>query len=108
MEIESTIDFLKEIEKFKTCERECRTTADNRAESDAEHSWHLAIFLILLENEFDKIRYALSMVFIKVTSKELSHNGERKARNALLVILKRHFREKVSDVYVSGLNITRG
>lgn len=57
MEIESAIDFLKEIEKFKTCERECQTTRIGRAESDAEHSWHLAVFLILLENEFENIDF---------------------------------------------------
>ncbi len=58
MEIESTIDFLKEIEKFKTCERTCQTTSIGRAESDAEHSWHLAVFLVLLENEFENIDFA--------------------------------------------------
>lgn len=55
MEIESTIKFLKEIEGFKTCERTCQTTRAGRAESDAEHSWHLAVFLILLENELNNI-----------------------------------------------------
>ncbi len=55
MAIESIIKFLKEIEKFKTCERVCQTTSAGRAESDAEHSWHLAVFLILLEDEFDNI-----------------------------------------------------
>ena len=58
METKSTIDFLKEIEKFKTCERVCQTTGIGRAESDAEHSWHLAIFLILLENEFEDVDFA--------------------------------------------------
>jgi putative hydrolase of HD superfamily len=57
MEIDSIINFLKEIEKFKTCERVCQTTSIGRAESDAEHSWHLAIFLILLENEFESIDF---------------------------------------------------
>lgn len=55
--MESTINFLKEIEKFKTCERECRTTRAGRAESDAEHSWHLALFLILLEDELGDIDF---------------------------------------------------
>ncbi len=50
MEHEQIISFLKEIEIFKTCERTCQTTSINRAESDAEHSWHLGIFLMLLEN----------------------------------------------------------
>lgn len=58
MALQSTIHFLKEIERFKTCERTCRTTNAGRAESDAEHSWHLAIFLILLENEFENIDFA--------------------------------------------------
>ncbi|MBI9088394.1 MAG: HD domain-containing protein [Desulfobacterium sp.] len=58
MNIESTIDFLKEIEKFKTCERTCQTTSIGRAESDAEHSWHLAVFLVLLETEFENIDFA--------------------------------------------------
>lgn len=58
MEHEPIIDFLKEIEKFKTCERTCRTTRAGRAESDAEHSWHLAVFLILLENELKGVDVA--------------------------------------------------
>ena len=51
MNNEAVVDFLKEIEKFKTCERTCHTTDTTRAESDAEHSWHLATFLLLLEDE---------------------------------------------------------
>ncbi|MDY0361028.1 MAG: HD domain-containing protein [Desulforegulaceae bacterium] len=58
MEVEAKINFLKEIEKFKTCERVCQTTNEGRAESDAEHSWHLAIFLMLLENELGNIDFA--------------------------------------------------
>ena len=55
MNYESIIDFMKEIEKFKTCDRICQTTYDGRAESDAEHSWHLAIFLMLFEKEFKNV-----------------------------------------------------
>lgn len=58
METASIIEFLKEIEKFKTCERDCRTTRLERAESDAEHSWHLALFLMLLEDAFEHIDFA--------------------------------------------------
>lgn len=49
MDVMKTIDFLKEIEKFKSCERDCRTSGKGRPESDAEHSWHLAVFLMLIE-----------------------------------------------------------
>ncbi|MBT4857252.1 HD domain-containing protein [Candidatus Uhrbacteria bacterium] len=44
------IDFLKTIEAFKTIEREIPTSA-GRPESDAEHSWHLAMFLIAFQAE---------------------------------------------------------
>ena len=58
MEIESIVGFLKEIERFKACERTCQTTRIGRAESDAEHSWHLAVFLVLLESEFEHLDFA--------------------------------------------------
>lgn len=54
---ESIITFLKEIEKFKTCERTCQTSQVGRNESDAEHTWHLAILLILIENELKDINF---------------------------------------------------
>lgn len=38
MEFGKIIGFLKEIEKFKACERTCKTTKPDCAESDAEHS----------------------------------------------------------------------
>lgn len=58
MEYKQIINFLKKVETFKTCERTCQTTSTNRAESDAEHSWHLAIFLMLLENDLENIDFA--------------------------------------------------
>jgi putative hydrolase of HD superfamily len=57
MKVQTIIDFLKITEKFKTCERTCRTTDLKRPESDAEHSWHLCLFLLLLENEFPDIDF---------------------------------------------------
>jgi putative hydrolase of HD superfamily len=57
MKTASIIDFLKITEKFKTCERTCRTTNLQRAESDAEHSWHLCLFLLLLEKELGDIDF---------------------------------------------------
>lgn len=57
MNVQSIIDFLKLAEKFKTCERTCRTTDAKRAESDAEHTWHLCLLLLLLEKEFSGIDF---------------------------------------------------
>jgi putative hydrolase of HD superfamily len=68
MEIDPLINFLKEIEKFKACERTCQTTGISRAESDAEHSWHLAVFILLLEKEFTHLD------FLKMIKMALIHD----------------------------------
>src|SRR3989344_203846 len=49
--IDKILSFLQEIEKYKTIEREMFTSNLNRVESDAEHSWHVAMFLLLFEKE---------------------------------------------------------
>ncbi len=48
------LSFLKEIEEYKTIEREVYTSNPARAESNAEHSWHLAMFLLLFEKDLPK------------------------------------------------------
>ncbi len=119
MDIESTIDFLKEIEKFKTCERTCQTTQIGRAESDAEHSWHLAVFLVLLENEFENIDFAklLKLALIHdlpeiyagdtnpyrgdTTNKE---ENERNAAEKLFAILPDPAAKKLSSLFDDYLN----
>lgn len=47
------ISFLKEIEKFNSIER-ATYTSSNKKETDAEHSWHLAMFLVIFEKELPK------------------------------------------------------
>jgi len=119
MDIESTIDFLKEIETFKTCERTCQTTQIGRAESDAEHSWHLAVFLVLLESEFENIDFAklLKMALIHdlpeiyagdtnpyrgdTTNKE---ENEKNAAEKLFAILPDPAAKKLSSLFDEYLN----
>lgn len=48
------ISFLKKIEKAKLIEREIHCSDLKRRESDAEHQWHLAMFLILFSKELPK------------------------------------------------------
>lgn len=45
------IEFLKEIEKMNLIEREIFNSDLKRKESDAEHSWHMAMFLMLFEKD---------------------------------------------------------
>ena len=49
--IDRILSFLQEIEKYKTVERKVYCSDLDRAESDAEHSWHIAMFLLLFEKE---------------------------------------------------------
>lgn len=57
---DTLIAFLKEIEKYKTVERAI-WKSDGKKESDAEHSWHLAMMLILLEKELPLIDFKRAM-----------------------------------------------
>ncbi|MBI2668023.1 HD domain-containing protein [Candidatus Woesearchaeota archaeon] len=51
---EKILDFLKEIEKFKLVKRE--TYLSNlENESDSDHVWHLCMFILLFEKEFNDI-----------------------------------------------------
>ena len=56
--------FLKEIEQMKHIKREIWTPDESRQENDAEHSWHLALYLLVFEKDlpegFDLLR-ALKM-----------------------------------------------
>lgn len=47
--IEQQIKFLIEIDKLKTVLRRNRTINDPRHENDAEHSWHLGLYSIILK-----------------------------------------------------------
>ncbi len=45
------LDFIEEIEKLKHINRINTLSDRSRQESDAEHSWHLAMIILLLKNE---------------------------------------------------------
>ncbi len=65
----SLVQFLLEIEKYKTIERTIGTSKIGRAESDAEHSWHLAMFVWLLVPELK-----LEIDQMKLTKMVLMHD----------------------------------
>ena len=43
------MDFLMEIDKLKNIFRQSLLSVDNRRENDAEHSWHLCMYAVVLE-----------------------------------------------------------
>jgi putative hydrolase of HD superfamily len=50
--LEKIISFLSEIEKFKLIKRIPYLSDKKTLEDDAQHSWHLAMMLLVLETEF--------------------------------------------------------
>ena len=67
--MDKIISFLKEIEKYKIIERKMYDSNLNRIESDAEHSWHLAMFIFLFQKELSK-----NVDFIKMLKLALMHD----------------------------------
>lgn len=48
------IEFLSELEKLKLVYRQNSTIGNTRFENSAEHSWHLAIMVLLFDTEIDE------------------------------------------------------
>jgi putative hydrolase of HD superfamily len=49
--LKTIIDFMQVTERMKSIYRTVQISTLDRGESDAEHSWHMALFLMLLEND---------------------------------------------------------
>lgn len=60
--IDQLISFLKEIDKYKTVERKIWCTGLERIESDAEHSWHTAMFVMLFDKDLPENLDRLKML----------------------------------------------
>lgn len=61
------IAFVKEIDKLKYIQRKTKLFNSNRCENDAEHSWHLAMMVIVLaehSNEPINVLKVMKMVLI--------------------------------------------
>lgn len=66
LRIEQQMQFLIEIDKLKTIIRRNYLTDGSRRENDAEHSWHLAMMVMVLAEYFEPIdiERVLKMVLI--------------------------------------------
>ena len=65
--VNKQISFIKEIDKLKYITRKTRLFASDRHENDAEHSWHLAMMVLVLaehSNEQIDVLKVLKMVLI--------------------------------------------
>ena len=65
--LQKQIAFIKEIDKIKYIQRKTKLFNSDRRENDAEHSWHLAMMVIVLAEHSDKpidVLKVLKMVLI--------------------------------------------
>lgn len=65
--LEKQIEFIKEIDKLKSINRQTLLINEDRQENDAEHSWHLAMLAFLLaeySNEKIDVLKTVKMVLI--------------------------------------------
>ena len=109
--------FLKEIEKLKLVERIPYLSDKKRRENDAEHTWHLAMMLLVLEKEFsikfDTLK-ALKIILVHdlveidcgdcwVTTKEekeAKHERELKAAKRIFSILPDELSKELFDLWL--------
>ncbi|HLD02097.1 MAG TPA: HD domain-containing protein [Candidatus Nanoarchaeia archaeon] len=63
------LSFLEEIDKYKLIEREIYLKGRPQKENDAEHTWHMAMFLMLFEKDLPK-----DLDFLKVMKMALIHD----------------------------------
>lgn len=52
--LQQIINFMRVTDQMKLVYRTVEISTNQRGESDAEHSWHLALFLMLLEKDLPK------------------------------------------------------
>lgn len=67
--LSSQIEFIKEIDKIKYIQRRTKLFNSDRNENDAEHSWHLAMMVIVLSEYSD-----LKIDVLKVLKMVLIHD----------------------------------
>ncbi|HPJ17397.1 MAG TPA: HD domain-containing protein [Candidatus Woesebacteria bacterium] len=106
-DIKKIIDFLRLIEKLKTIERFNKTSNLHRAESDAEHIWHLVMMAYLmskLKPELNKMKLIeLSLVhdLVEVYAGDVNLWDEKKKTKEE----KRKAEEKSAEKLFSALPI---
>ena len=112
--ITGVINFIKEIEGLKSVTRTA-WTKEGRRESTAEHSWRLAMLLMLLEEDFKDvdINKAIKMSLVHDLGElydgdisaliqednNVKANMEQKAMNRMLKVLPENIRHTIYDLW---------
>lgn len=69
MDYDKIFSFIHELDKLKTVYRKTILSDCSRNENSAEHSWHLAVMVMMLSNEIDD-----SIDFVKTLKMALVHD----------------------------------
>jgi putative hydrolase of HD superfamily len=114
--IEKILEFLKEIDKFKSVYRVTYLTNENRYEDDAGHTWHMCMYALLLNNElklnldFEKVMelilvhdlvevYAGDVCAFDHTRRNGKKEREIEAAEKLFSILPHDLKEKIHNLW---------
>jgi putative hydrolases of HD superfamily len=114
--VEQLMHFLREIDKLKNVERKIHTSTLKRYESTAEHSWHLAMFVLLLHTElpsdldlFKMVKLALVHDLVEIYAGDTmpfnedematKHERELAAAKKLFALLPSDFQEEFMGLF---------
>ena len=115
MDLEILLPFIKEIDRLKTIERQTLIHNGGRRENTAEHSWHLALAVMVFQKyspekvDLDKaIKMALlhdvveidagdSIVYSPQTGKK---EAEEKALKRIMGLLPQDLEKELSDIWL--------
>lgn len=108
------LSFLKEIDKFKYIERKILLSKRARPETDAEHSWHLAMFVILFEKEFKNLditktlKIALTHDLVEIYAGDtytFDYEGKKSQREREIKAAKKLFTKLPKDLEKEFTNL---
>ncbi|MDC2864325.1 HD domain-containing protein [Bacillus sp. BP-3] len=93
--IEQIIEFLRIIDLFKSIERKTKVSHTNRHENDAEHTWHMCMFALLLHKEIEEeINFERALKLILIHDLGEIYAGDTYAHDSFARINKKQREEE--------------
>ncbi|WP_034304053.1 HD domain-containing protein [Bacillus sp. 123MFChir2] len=93
--MEQIIEFLRIIDEFKLIERKTKVSNTDRHENDAEHTWHMCMFALLLHKEIgENINLERSLKLILIHDLGEIYAGDTYAHDSSARINKKEREEE--------------
>ncbi|MDP7978691.1 HD domain-containing protein [Bacillus sp. WLY-B-L8] len=104
MRIEQIIEFLRIIDKFKLIERKTKVSHSSRHENNAEHTWHMCMFALLLYKEIgEKINLERALKLILIHDLGEIYAGDTYAHDSFARINKKQREEEAIQKLLNEL-----